>query len=244
MLAVIAVAGVLYYVQNVKKEAYGDVQLVKVYKVTKPIPQGQQGELTIEQNYVEKGDIPNEYRPGSAITNIDDIKGKVAINSLSPGQVIVDGQFVSPDKATVTFAEQVPNDQVAISLSVDKVHGVAGLLLPGDKVNMLVVGKDGENVTVQSLYQNVNILAIGAKTADSATAANENSEQQALADSGLITVTVPYDAAQRIALVQSAPEKVNFYLTLARPDSQVKDAPANVNVGSLFNTGQSPYPVG
>ena len=165
--------------------------------------------------------------------------------------------FVDQATAFVTFSERIPVDQVAVTVSVDQVHGVAGLLVPGDKVNLMVVldpqlaalaggtpGKpaapaaqgtnDGDN-TVRYLYQNVEVLAIG-QTAAADVGATEAPTNPG---SGLITFNVPPDAAQRIALAGN-----NLYMTLAPKDFQPVDVPP-VDFSNLFQPGVlSPYPAG
>ena len=66
------------------------------------------------------------------------IRGKVALTNLAANQVVVDGQFVDPKVATVSSAQRIPTGNVAITIQVDQVRGVANLIQPGDKVNMLV----------------------------------------------------------------------------------------------------------
>ena len=140
------------------------------------------------------------------------------LTNLVPGQVVVDGMFVDQATAFVTFSERIPVDQVAVTVSVDQVHGVAGLLVPGDKVNLMVVldpqlaalaggtpvrrrhqrprARTIRSRPVRYLYQNVEVLAIG-QTAAADVGATEAPENPG---SGLITFNVPPDAAQRIAL--------------------------------------------
>lgn len=248
MLALLAFLGNVMYLKNVHDDAYGDAKLVKVFVVAKAIPKGTTGEQAISQSYVRSGEIPQEFRPGSAIADINDIRGKVAVNALSPGQPVVDGQFVDPNVAQVTFAQRIPAGQVAVTVSVDQVHGVAGLLVPGDKVDMLVSWKDVENEQLTGnsvLYQNVNILAIGAKAAPQAgdTTAAKSTAQQ-VADSGLITFAVPLEAAQRIALVANGDFGNGLYLALVPPDNTpVSPAPAPVTNFDIFdNLPVTPYP--
>lgn len=235
VLALVAFLGNVMYLKNVKDDAYGDAQLVQVFVVKKAIPKGTTGEVAISQDYVRSGEIPNEYHPVNAITKLDDLKQKVSIADLSPGQVVVTGQFVDPSVAQVTFAQRVPAGQVAISVSVDQVRGVAGLLLPGDKVNMLVVDSSDDNrPNVSVMYQNVNILAIGTKPAptvgDTSEATTKTTAAATTGDTGLITFAVPLDAAQRIAYVGSALKDTSLYLTLVPPENQpLNPAPGKID---------------
>src|SRR5205085_5612503 len=139
--------------------------------------------------------MPQEFRPGTAITDINSLRGKVAVTALSANQVVVDGMFVDPRAAQVTAAQRIPAGQVAVTVSVDEVHGVAGLLVPGDRVNIMVNLEGAQ----QTLYQNVQILFIGA------TAAPEAGDTQAVVNpgGGLLTFAVPQEAAQKITLASA-----------------------------------------
>ena len=230
VIAALAALATWRYLDTADERAYDDAKLVKVFRVAKDIPKGTAGENALAEDMIESASIPQEFRPGTALTSdsINSIRGKVALTNLSAGQVVVDGMFVDPRVATVSFAERIPAGQVAITISVDQVKGVAGLLVPGDKVNMMIVEGD----EARFLYQNVNILAIGA------TAAPEAGETQAVTNpgSGLLTLAVPPEAAERIAFAASR----NLYLTLVPPDNQPVSVPP-VNEGNLLPPALTPY---
>ena len=152
----------------------------------------------------------------------------MALNDLSAGQVVVDGMFVEPRAATVSFAQRIPAGQVAITISVDQMHGVANLVVPGDQVNILATAADGERY----LFQNVNVLAIGSTPAPQPgeTAATTT----ASTGGGLLTFAVPPLAAAKLAIAGG------IYLTLVPPGNQPIAVPP-VNPGNLFTGPLTPY---
>ena len=116
---------------------------------------------------------------------------------------------------------------MAITISVDSVRGVAGLLVPGDKVDILVA----DGASQRLLYQNVEVIAIGTTAAPQAgetAAANPGS--------GLITFAVPPAAATRIVF---AAQNGGLYLALVPPDNPPVNIPPT-NTGNLFNGGATP----
>ncbi len=144
------------------------------------------------------------------------ILGKVAETEITQGQIIVPGMFVDPSQATSTWSERLPVDRVAVQVSLDQVRGMVGMLQPSDKVSMLVTvqceeearlqqiepdqlcgGGDGQ--FVRFLYSNVEILNIGNGTAAAVGADGVATP----AASGIITFSVPLDAAKRIVAVNS-----------------------------------------
>ena len=228
VLAAVAAVATFVYVRDIESRAYGEAQLVEVFVASAEIPKGTPGENAAAVA-IKADRIPAKFRPGTAVTSLDVIKGKVAFTTLSPNTVIVEGQFVEPRAAQVTFSQRIPAGNVAITVSVDQVRGVAGLLVPGDKVNILVA--DGASQRV--LYQNVPIIAIGNTAAPQP---GETAEVQN-PGSGLITFAVPAEAASRIAFAAS--QGGGLYLTLVPQDNQAIDIPP-INTGNLFPSGREP----
>src|SRR5207237_1543476 len=99
--------------------------------------------------------------------------------------------------------------QVAISIQVDQIHGVANLIVPGDKVNILAAAPDGERF----LFQNVNVIAIGSTPAPQPGETTATTAAPATS-AGLMTFAVPPAAAAKISVAQG------IYLTLVPPDNQ------------------------
>jgi pilus assembly protein CpaB len=250
--AVAAVANVLY-LNGVQDRANGHAKLLKVFVVAQDIPKGTTGETAISQGLVKSGSIPERFRPATALSDINNVRGKVALTALAAGQVVVDGQFVEPKAAEVTFSQRIPAGQVAISVSFGSVQAVGNLLVPGDKVDMIVtpqaqttatgssdtstaaaktIGANNGNLSLNAgtavfLYQNVNILAIGSATAPQA------GETQSVTNpgGGLITFALPPAAAQRIILASTGG---SIYLALVPPDNQPTPIP-NITPENFFN---------
>ena len=139
LIGAVAAYALYNYVNGVEDRAYDNAKRVQVFVVKQPIAKGTPGDQAVGDKLVQAGQIPQEFRPATAITDTAVLDGKVALTNLVPGQVVVDGMFVDQATAFVTFSERIPVDQVAVTVSVDQVHGVAGLLVPGDRVNLMVV---------------------------------------------------------------------------------------------------------
>jgi len=228
VIGAVAAFALYQYVDGVEDRAYDDARRVKVFVVKKDVGKGFSGDQAINEDFIEEDEIPQEFRPATALTDLEVIKGKVALANLAAGQVVVDGMFVDPRTAFVSFSERIEPGRVAITISVDQVRGVAGLLVPGDRVNMIIDTPEGR----QFMYQNVEILAIGG------TAAPDVGATQAAANpgSGLITFSVPPDAALRI----TGPG-ASAYLALVPPDN-VPVAVPPVPPDALIPPTLTPYP--
>jgi pilus assembly protein CpaB len=229
VVAAVAAFATYAWLNGVQDRAYKDAKLVRVYKVTKDIAKGIDGDQALESESIRSDEAPEEFRPATALTNINVIRGKVALTNLSAGQIVVDGMFVEPRAAQVTASARIEPGRVAVTVAADQVTGVAGLLVPGDRVDIIVPNGPAQ----QMLFQNVEILFIGT------TAAPQAGETQAVAPatSNLITFSVPPLAAEKIIL---ATKTGGLYLVLVPPDNQPVPVPP-VNPGNLFTGGLTPY---
>lgn len=238
LAAAIALAGLAAmaswsYLNGADQRAYANASLVKVFRVDKDVPKGLPGEQALDKSFIRSDVIPQRFRPGTALTDINAVRGKVALSNMSAGQILVDGQFVDPKVATVSFAQRIPAGQVAVTVQVDQVHGVANLIVPGDKVNLLTSSPEGQ----RTLYQSVNVLAVGTTPAAQA---GDTQAQTAPQGSGLITFAVPPLAAEKIALAAGGKDSSGLYLTLVPPDNQPVPVPP-ANPANLFQGGLTPY---
>lgn len=234
LVGAIAAYALFTYVNGIEDRANDNAERVKIFKIARDIPKGFFGDEAFNQGYIEEDEIAKEFRPATAITDPSQIDGLVAISNLPANSVVVSDQFVSQAESLSTFSSLLQNNQVAITISVDQVRGVAGLLVPGDFVNMLVVVEGAATVegepapeaagtllssSARYLFQKVQILAIGqTKKLEPGETAVTNADGTGGqgGQSGLITFAVPSRAAQYIASVPAD----SIYLTLVPKDYQ------------------------
>ena len=231
----IAAFVVLNYVSGVEDRANQDAERVPVLVVRADIPQGVPGEQAVAEGLIVEDEIAREFLPATRITDPDQISGKVALNNLAANQVLVDGMFVDPTTSSIGFGQRLEENHVAYTISVDGANAVAGLLVPGDLVDIFAsadttVSDTGGPAAADAavfgsnarlLYHQVRILAIGTQ------AAAQPGEQVATDDaaaapvaSGLITLDLPIDAAQLIASMSGG-----LSLALTGPDYQAQPIP-------------------
>ncbi len=234
VVGAIAAYALYTYVGGIEDNANNNAERVKIFKIVADIPKGTFGDEAFSQGLIKEDVIAKEYRPATAITTPAQIDGLVAISDLPANQVVVSNQFVSQAESLSTFSSLLKNNEVAITISIDQVRGVAGLLVPGDFVNMMVTGTPqaaggaaaagpgGDALYTQRaryLFQKVQILAVGqtrklepGETADT----NADGTPVTNTSSGMLTFALPALAAQQIASVDGGA----FYLTLVPKDYQ------------------------
>ena len=241
LVGAIAAYALFTYIGGIEDEANDNAERVEIFKIVQDIPKGTFGDEAFTLGLIERDVIAREFRPATAILDPAQIDGLVAISDLPANQVVVSNQFVSQAESLSTFSSLLKNNEVAISVSIDQVRGVAGLLVPGDFVNMLVTsdaaetpaegappeGQGGAAVFTQParyLFQKVQILAIGQRRAlepGQTSATNPDGSPVTSTSSGLLTFAVPSFAAQQIASVSGG----SYYLTLVPKDYQPEALP-------------------
>lgn len=233
------------YVNGIQDEAYSEAERVPVFLVKQPLPEGTSG--VDATAYIAQEEIPRKFLPSNAITSLEDISGKVALNSLVPNQVVVSDMFVaaSDPRAQQSFAQRLQKigntDMVTATIQVDLTKGVAGLIQPGDYVNILVLrinanagaGTDDNADTPDAtpalfqtgaryLYQKVQVLAVDksavpeAGSAEAAAAADGVTAP--VSNAGLLTLIVPAKGAQYLASLTAD----QIYLSLVALDYEPK----------------------
>lgn len=107
-------------------------------------------------------DWPKSIPLQGAFMKPEDIVGRAVLYPLAAGEPILDRQL-SAAGSGVGLTGKIPEGMRAIALKSDEVVGVAGFLLPGTHVDVLVTFRDNDRpgpVTATAL-QDVEVLAAG-----------------------------------------------------------------------------------
>jgi len=123
---------------------------------------------------------------------------RVALRPMVPGEPVL-ASNVSGLDGRATLAALLPEGMRAVSIPVDAVNGVAGFVLPGTMVDVLLTrGIEGEGATSDDLrsdllLQNVQVLAVDQL-------ANDKEGKPKVSRTATLAVT-PYDA-QRLSIAR------------------------------------------
>jgi Flp pilus assembly protein CpaB len=245
----------LNYVRGVENENAEQNQLVEVLVATGPIMKGMSADEAIATQLISTDERRRADLPATAIRRNAEIAGQVAALDLNGGEIITSTMFVAETDMTGSKSTSLDKGNVAITIQVDEAAGVAGLIQPGDSINILAKvappeeaagegGLTGEGGTYQlstpSVYafQDVRVLAVGQSLGEPVAEGEEGEAAPAGAGSGLITVQLPPDQAAVLAGVRDA----SLYLTLNRPDYEPVPVPFAPIVPLTGEQGVSPYP--
>jgi len=107
-------------------------------------------------------DWPKSIPLQGAFVKPEDVVGRVVLYPLAVGEPILDRQLTAAGSG-VGLAGKIPEGMRAIALKSDEVVGVAGFLLPGTHVDVLVTFRDnnGPGPVTATALQDVEVLAAG-----------------------------------------------------------------------------------
>ena len=117
-------------------------------------------ELTKEDLAVAK--VPAEIAPGHVFSDPNLLVGRVATSPLSVGQTIMES-LLAPSGTGSGLQALIPPGMRAVTLEVNEFSGVAGMLEPGCRVDLVSTIMDPKvhESMAKTVLQNVKISAIG-----------------------------------------------------------------------------------
>lgn len=233
VLALIAVVMVNVYIsqqrQMVQEQAVQTLKNIQanqtaVLVAKKDIPRA----TLVGADMLETTVVPNQYVQPQAVTSLDRIAGMLAVTSISKGEQITLNKLTWPKEAATggSLAMATPVGKRAITISVDNISALAGMLRPGDYVDVITTlpvpvqtpdGKQSAQAAVLPLFQNVLVLAVGQEMG---AAVSESRYKKETSPSPLITLALSPQEASLIAFVQ---EQGKLRLVLRSPtDSEIQ----------------------
>jgi pilus assembly protein CpaB len=136
------------------------METVPVLVAAEALPRG----TTLSANAVKVRDYPKNLVPEGAITILDDAVGRATMISLVKDDPLVEAKLVA--KGCRPIDALIPEGMRAFTITTSLVSGVAGFILPGSKVDVLLtVTNHGNDDTTgggstTTLLQNIEILAV------------------------------------------------------------------------------------
>ncbi len=103
---------------------------------------------------------PADQVPRDAISSVAAVNGTVSAHGMAKEAVIESGDIAPA--SSLGLAIQLRRGMRAISIAVDPVKDVSGLLHPGDRVDVIAAPpKEGPNAGAYTIMRNVRVLSVG-----------------------------------------------------------------------------------
>jgi len=222
--ALLAVFLINIYIQQQAEEARKRAEMsaenmTTVIIAKSDIPAG----TTIKEKLLVEEKINKKYLQPRAATAMDRVLDKIAIAPISKGEQILLSK-VTISGLEVSLSAKVPRGKRAITLPVDNISAVGGMVKPGDHVDVVGVvpipakSAEGKAITQMAtvpLFQNVLVLAVGQELT-----AGITKKEERIAPT--VTLALEPQEANIIAYVQ---EQGKIRLILRSPEDTAVERP-------------------
>lgn len=220
-LAVLGAVGVFFatlsYVNGVEAKVG---PMVRAYVVNGDVPAYE----PVTSGDVKEIEVPEKWRPEHAVTDLDDLDGKVASAALSEGDLLQDADLVA--------APALSEGEYEVAVLADARSGVAGRVATGDHVDVWATFEDEiTNVGPRTklIATNVPVVDVGLTTTRERT-----NDKGATLESDAIPVTFATTAGQVKAL--------DFANTFAANITIARRGPTDEStIGPKYRTYREPF---
>lgn len=259
-VALFALMLVYSYIYKKEKELLSLTTPVKVVVAAKDIPEG----TALDESFVEVVEVPKKFVQPGALGEAVEVLDRVTAVPLLAGAQVLESLFRAASEDGV--ARKIPDDKRAYAIAVNEVTAVAGLIKPGDFVDVIVTAQTGsvqqgrpvaEGSLSRLLLQNILVLAVNqSSTAGTgpritprqkaegglASGVGASGEAQKGPDAvRVLTLAVTPEDAQKAALAQ----EIGALSVALRSSWQKPEAPlplANVTAQQVLGTEKTVVP--
>lgn len=141
---------------------------------------------------------PADALPPGTFTTLDDVlpqgERRVVLRAIEANEPIMASK-ISGFGGRASLSAVIADDMRAMTIRVNDIHGVAGFVLPGDRVDIMMTREESANsLQTDILLQNVQVLGIDQD-------ANEKRDKPQVAKA--VTLEVTPEQAQKLTLAQT-----------------------------------------
>ncbi|MER5441746.1 Flp pilus assembly protein CpaB [Streptomyces sp. NPDC002790] len=210
LCAIGAFAGVLAVIRDVNSKVGDEVPAYRLKQDVSPYKQ-----LTADQ--FEKVEMPKRWLSDTAVTDLGDLRGKIAVTQLKRGSLLQTDMIVDRPKLEA--------GQQEIAIMIDAETGVAGKINPGSKVNIYATFKaenDKEKDQSKVIVENAGVIDVGKLTPiDQQGAADSENSTRRQGEAVPITFALGPADAQRVAYAESFATHVRLALVAPGADATI-----------------------
>jgi pilus assembly protein CpaB len=161
-LAISLIVGLLaggYVFTQFKKMALAkSMPTIQVVVSSKPLPLG----TRLQPSDVRLVTWPAAEPVQGMFTRVDDVVNRAVITSMIENEPLLEGKL-APKDGGAGLSATIPDGMRAVSVSVNDVIGVAGFVVPGTMVDVLVTGGTNYGNVTRTILENVRVMAAGQK---------------------------------------------------------------------------------
>jgi len=184
-LAGVAAALAVSYLNSARSTIASESEPIEVLVAQENLPRGLSIEELTQRGLVKAEQVPRRFVSADAVSSARILEGQVLAVPLSAGEQLTKTRFQFPSQAGLSYT--VSEGFIALTVPVDEVSGVAGLLKPGDMVMIFATLKPksaNESAYTTLLIPQTRVLAIGGSVTAEAAGQSETQQTGILASSG------------------------------------------------------------
>ena len=220
------VVSAIFY-QITAKAGSGSAQTVEMKDIViaaKPLNIG----VTVKPGDVKLAKVPADTFPRGAFTKVEDVIDRPTMSNILADEPVLEGRLAGRDSG-LGLAPIIPVGMRGVAVRVNDVAGVAGFVLPGMRVDVLVTGRppSGEGTVTKTCLQNIRVLSAGQTM-------QPDSKGQAM-PAPTVTLLVTPEQAEILTL---ANQEGHIQLVLRNGSDQVVEqaATSGISVAELYGT--------
>ena len=189
----------------------------------------------ITKDFVKLVPWPASSPVPKGFTTIESVVNRGLISSVVANEPLTESKL-APLAAGAGLPPSITEGMRAVSVKVNEVIGVAGFVVPGTRVDLMVTLKrDGEKETMtRVVVSDVQVLTAGTRYDQ------EKARDGQPIPTSVVTLLVTPPDAERIALAQS---EGSIMLTLRNPMDRQPTQTAGVRTAALLGAAPAPQPV-
>ncbi|NLU72191.1 Flp pilus assembly protein CpaB [Streptomyces sp. HNM0575] len=205
LCALAAFGGVLALIRDVESKVGPEKT---AYKLKADVP----AYKSLDEGQFEKVSVPKRWLPDTAVTDLGELRDKVAASKLRKGSLL--------QSDMVSDRPELKAGQQEIAIMIDAETGVAGKIDPGSKVNIYATfegeqqsaGKGKAPNQSKVIVSDAEVIDVGKLTPFKDSADEDQRTRQLERDGVPITFALSTADAQRVAYAESFAEHVRLAL--------------------------------
>ena len=153
----LVVAAIFYQVSAHAQKSSPTLATRDVVIATETLPLG----VAIKPNHVKVMKIPADMVPKTGFAKVDDVLDRSVISPIMQDEPLLEGRL-APRGSGMGLAPIIPTGMRAVAVRVNEIIGVAGFILPGMRVDVLVTGHPPTGATndvTTTVLQNITVLS-------------------------------------------------------------------------------------
>lgn len=123
----------------------------------------------IDESMLEVADVPASFVQPKALQSPEVAIGQLAAAPIKKGEQILDTKLLLPGKDTGLSSQVTPGKR-AITIPIDDMRGIARLIKPGDRIDLITALDSGAGMDkkkeIRTIMQDVPVLATGQNIVD------------------------------------------------------------------------------